>query len=113
MDKISDLGANVTLNVKASAGSIFSIYCLNLNVAARYLQIHNTATTPAGSAVPALTFLVPPSVSGIPGVLALDSSMLGAAGNNFSSGIAFAFSTTVATYTAGAAADQITEILFI
>lgn len=96
-----------TANVKASAGMLFSIYCHNSNAAARYIQIHNTTTTPAGAAVPVLSFLVPAG-----GAVFIDSAMLGADGNYFSTGIAFAFSTTEGTYTAGAAADQYTQIMY-
>lgn len=101
----SDLGANATANVKASAGNVFSIYCHNLNAAVRYIQLHNTATTPAGGAVPTLSFLVAAS-----GVTVIDGAFLGQSGKNFSTGIAFAFSTTETTYTAGTAGDQVTFI---
>lgn len=103
----TNLGANATLNVKASTGNVKSLYCHNLNGAARYIQIHNTATTPAGGATPIFTFLVPAG-----GTAVLDGQFFGENGYNFATGIAFAFSTTEATYTAGTAADQITHILY-
>jgi len=103
----TNFGANATLNVKASTGNIKSVYCHNLNAAVRYLQLHNTATTPGGGAVPLLTFLVPAT-----GVVVLDGQFFGENGFNFTTGIAFAFSTTEGTYTAGAAGDQFTQIMY-
>lgn len=106
-------GANATLNVKASAGNILSIYCENANAAVRYIQVHNTATVPGGGAVPLLVYQVPAAVAGVSGVTAIGAEMLGLQGNNFSTGLAFAFSSTSGTYTAGAAADQNTTLEFV
>ena len=103
----TNFGANATLNVKATPGNVYSVYCNNLNAAVRYLQLHNTATTPAGAAVPLMTFKIPATST-----LVLGTDFFSLAGENFSTGIAFAFSTTEGTYTAGAAADQFTQILF-
>jgi len=100
-----NLGANSTLNVKSSAGNVFSIYCYNANGTARFLQIHNTATTPSGGATPVLSYLVPAT-----GAISIDSASLGAGGTAFTNGIAFAFSTTSTTYTAATASDQLTII---
>lgn len=54
----SNWGANTTLNVKATTGNVYSLYAYNTNAAARFEQIHNTATTPSASAVPVFSFLV-------------------------------------------------------
>lgn len=105
--KFKNLGANATLNVKASTGNVFSLYCHNINAAARYIQLHDTATVPAGAAVPIYTFLVPAG-----GTVLIDGMFFGQNGANFPTGIAFAFSTTEATYTAGTATDQFTIIQY-
>ena len=76
-----DLGANATANVKASAGNVYSAYIENTNAAKRYLQFHNTATTPAGGAVPLYTFAVAGS-----GSILIGSDFWGLAGANFSMG---------------------------
>lgn len=102
-----DFAANATANVKASLGNVFAIYCHNLNAAVRFLQLHNTATTPGGGAVPRMTFLVPAQSA-----INLGAEMFTTSGVNFSTGIAFGFSTTEGTYTAGAAADQFTQITY-
>lgn len=104
----TNFGANATLNVKASAGNVFSVYHHNLNAAARYFQIHNTATVPGGAAVPLMTFLVPAGAS-----IVLGEDFFSQAGLNFTTGIAFAHSTTEGTYTAGTAGDQFTQIQYI
>lgn len=103
----TNFGANTTLNVKASSGNVKSLYCHNSNAAARYIQLHNTATTPAGAAVPLMTFLIPAA-----GSVLIDGSFLGDNGYNFSTGIAFAYSTTEGTYTAATAGEQFTQIMF-
>lgn len=105
--RFQNLGANATLNVKASAGNVRSLYCHNINGAARFIQIHNTATIPGGGAVPIYSFLVPAG-----GTTTIDGAFFGENGMNFSTGIAFAFSTTEATYTAGTATDQFTFIQY-
>lgn len=102
-----DLGSNATANVKNSAGNVLSVLCQNLNAAIRYLQLHNTATTPSASAVPVISIPVPASSTTVIGTDFFNSS-----GINFSNGIAFAFSTTSGTYTAGTAADQMTQITY-
>lgn len=103
----TNYGANATLNVRAAPGNVYSLYCDNLNAGVRYLQLHNTATTPAGAAVPLMTFKIPATST-----LVLGTEFFSQAGMNFSTGIAFAFSTTEGTYTAGAAADQFTQIQY-
>lgn len=100
-------GANATLNVKASPGTVNSLYCHNLGGAAAYVQLHDTNTLPASSAVPLFSFLVP-----VGGTVFIDAQFWGANGHYFVNGIAFAFSTTEATYTAATAANQMTTILY-
>jgi hypothetical protein len=102
-----NLGANATLNVKASAGNILAFECHNLNAADRFFQLHNTATTPGGGAVPTLTFRVPAL-----GQITRDKTFFPGTGAYGSSGWAFAFSTTEATYTAATATDQMTQIFY-
>lgn len=97
----TNFGANLTLNVKSSAGNVYSIHSHNTNAAVRYIQIHNTATTPAGGAVPLASFLIPAN-----SFKDIDHSMLPAGGLYCSNGIAFAISTTMGTYTASATASE-------
>jgi len=103
----SNFGANATLNVKASAGNVFAIECHNSNASTRFLQIHNTATTPAGAAVPLWEVAIPAT-----SVVIIGTEFFGTGGLAFSTGIAFAFSTTKNSYTAGAAGDQTTFIRY-
>lgn len=102
-----DFGSNVTANVKASAGNVKSLYCHNSSGSNAYIQLHNTATTPSSSAVPAFVFLVPAG-----GAVFVDGAFFGENGYNFATGIAFAFSTTEGTYTAATAGDQATIIMY-
>lgn len=98
-------GANATLNVKAAAGNVFSLNCHNANAADRYIQLHDTATVPAGAAAPKFSFLVKAG-----GDTVIGTDYFTDEGCSFAAGIAFAFSTTRDTYTAGTAADQRTEV---
>lgn len=101
----SNLGANATLNVKASAGRVFSLSCFNNNAASRYIQLHNTTTTPAGGAAPVHSFLVPTGSQ-----IVIGADFFTNEGIGFGTGIAFAFSTTRNTYTAATAGDQSTFV---
>lgn len=103
----TNYGANVTLNVKASAGNVFAVVCSNRSGATRYVQLHNTATTPAGGAGPLLSFLVPMNSE-----VGIGEDIFGQEGVNFTTGIAFAFSTTEDTYSAGSASEQKTFIRY-
>lgn len=107
--RFTNFGANATLNVKATAGNVFSLTCINKNaLAARYIQLHNTATVPASGAAPIVTFLVPAN-----GQIVIGTDFFTDFGSYFSTGIAFAYSTTPDTYTAATAGDQTTIIRYI
>jgi hypothetical protein len=103
----TNIGADATKNVKPGPGRIMALTCHNANAAARYLQVHNTITVPSAAAVPALVFLVPAGSQIIVG-----TDFFGTSGVEFSTGVAFAFSTTRDTYTAGTNTDQNTTIIF-
>lgn len=106
--RFADYGANATLNVKTTTGNVLSVSCFNANGATRYLQLHNTATVPNAGDVPRLVFLVPSLQQ-----IRVGTEFFTQAGVNFSTGIAFAFSTTQGTYTAGVAGDQFTQVLYV
>ena len=106
--RFQNLGANATLNVKSSAAQLFSVYVHNVSSSARYLQLFNTATVPASGATPVFTFLVPAG-----GVTVMDGAFFGPNGANFSTGLAFACSTTAKTYTAATASDHVTQIMYV
>lgn len=101
--RFQNLGANATLNVKVTAGNVFALTCYNANASARYLQLHNSATVSSGA--PLYSFLVPPASQIIVGTDFFTNE-----GANFSTGIAFGFSTARDTYTAGTNTDQTTVI---
>lgn len=109
----TNFGANATLNVATGKVAIKGVTCYNGNAAARYLQLHNTATTPSASAVPAWFVLVPAGQMIVLGndFFGDDGMLLGPPGTTFL-GCAFAFSTTARTYTAGTATDQDTQIMW-
>ncbi len=104
----TDFGANITLNISSVTANVLSFACHNSNPGSRFFQLHNTATVPSVSAVPAETFLIPAGSQVVIGTEYFTNS-----GVNFSNGVAFAFSTTKNTFTAGLAADQTTKIKFV
>lgn len=106
-NRFNNIGADATKNVSTRGVAVFSLKCHNANAAARYLQLHNTATVPADQAVPFDCHLVPATAEIIVG-----TDYFGVGGLAFSVGLAFAFSTTRDTYTAGSASDQLTTIRF-
>lgn len=83
-----------SLIAKASAGNLYRLIVTNTG-AAQFVQIHNTTTLPADTAVPAMVVAVPGT-----GTFVLD---LGPAGLAFSTGITICNSSTAPTKTIGAA----------
>jgi hypothetical protein len=104
----NNYGANSTLNVKASLGTVKSLTCFNKSVTNRYIQLHDTATVPSSVAVPKFSILVPSNSQQIIGTDFFTDN-----GIEFSSGIAFAFSATPDVYTGVLASDQSTTINYI
>jgi len=104
---ISMDGGTVTkVVVKATPGNVFAARVTNANAALRYFQFHNKATAPAGADVPVLSFPIP--VSG--GIMAVGAEFLGGSAE-FTVGVAWAISTTAATFTDSATANEHTVIL--
>lgn len=104
----TNFGADATKNIsKIARTRVLSFSCHNINAASRYLQLHDTITTPGAGDVPFVTFLVPSGATVIIGTDWFTNE-----GLIFPTGIAFAFSTTETTYTAGAAGDQVTQVRY-
>lgn len=97
-----------TLNLKASAGNLLRVSCINTTGSTRYLQFHNTATTPGGGATALIKFLIPANSQ-----IIIGPGDIGIAGIYFSTGIAYANSTVASTYTAGSAGDLLLEVNYI
>ena len=107
--RYANLGASTSANVKATPGNVFSLTTTNTNAAVRYVQLHNSAGTPAAAAVPIYTFLLPATA----GMITVGNDFFTNAGAYFSTGIAVTLSTTAGTYTAGTAGDHMTMIHYI
>lgn len=81
--------------VKAAEGTVFGLTVYNNNVAAQWVQLHDSASTPADATVPAVVFEVAAqSARGVE---------FGELGRRFASGIYICNSTTDVTKTLGAA----------
>lgn len=99
------------VSVKASAGNVFSVYVTNENAATRWFQLHRKATAPAATDVPYIALKIPAGTANNPGVLILDSNVLGPAGMYMTTGIGWAISTTQGTFTDSATAAEHTILL--
>lgn len=93
--------------VKASTGDVFSCSCTNRNAAARYFQLFARSTVPPAATVPRLEFLIPAGDQ-----VVIGTDFFTEAGLSFASGIAWGFSTTSGTFTAGVAADCDVQVLY-
>lgn len=98
----TNFGAATKANVKAAAGNIVRVIFTNTNAAVRYGQIHNKATAPAGTDVPIISLPIPGGSVNSPGILSVDLPESQA----FATGIGWAISTTVATFTDSATASD-------
>jgi len=90
-------------SLKASAGTLYQLYAVNLNAAVRYIKFYNKASAPTvGTDTPVATFPIPASATGAGFQINFDP------GFDFSTGIAYATTTGVAdSDTAAVAANEI------
>lgn len=93
---INSAASTNATSIKASAGTVYSIACSNINAATRYVKFYNKASAPTvGTDVPVLTIAVPTN-----GTVVV---AFGAVGHRFATGIALAIT--------GAAADSDTTAI--
>jgi len=90
-----NIGAAQPANIKASAGSVGSVYATNSNVAVRYLMMFEKASAPVAGDTPVQTWLIPAGTATAPGWVEKNFVTPKA----FATGIAFAISTTTGTLT--------------
>ncbi len=79
--------------IKGSAGRLYLLVVTNTKTSSQYIQLHNTTSLPADTAVPIHSILVPPQSS-----MSLD---MGVFGRYFPTGITACNSSTAATKTVG------------
>jgi len=99
---ISAASTNAT-SLKASAGTLYWLYVVNLNAAVRYLKFYNKASSPTvGTDTPVFTFPIPASTTGAGFTISIPP------GADFGTGIAYALTTGIAdSDTAAVAANEI------
>lgn len=97
-----------TFNVKAAAGNLIYAVAHNTTGSTVYLQVHDTATTPANGATAYRKFAVPAN-----SMLILGREELGPDGVYCPTGVALAASTALSTFTAATAGDLVVDYNFI
>ena len=96
-------------SVKASAGTVYGVFAINLNAAVRYLKFYNSASAPTpGSGTPVMTLPIPASTTGAGFWIAVPQGIA------FATGIAYDTTTGVADNDTGAVAanEIILHILY-
>lgn len=102
---LSAASTNAT-SLKGSAGTLYSLYVVNLNAAVRYLKFYNKASSPTvGTDTPVATFPIPASTTGAGFAINFGP------GFDFATGIAYATTTGVADSDTGAVAAN--EIIVV
>lgn len=110
----SSFGTATKANAKASAGQMLFAAASNANASVRYFQIHNKASNPAGTDVPLFSIPVSAGTTNAPGQVILDNDFFTQNGFALSTGVSWAISTTVATFTDSAtASDHVINIGYI
>ena len=100
----STSGEAASLVVKASAGVLFGFFVYNNKTTAQFIQVHNTATVVADTAVPIMNFEIAAQTG--------RTLEFGAHGRAFSTGIMICNSSTDTTKTIGSA-DCIIDAQYI
>jgi hypothetical protein len=91
----STAGYEASRIVKASAGAVFGVSGYNSKASAQFIQLHDSTTVPADTAVPVVTITVPASSN--------FSISWGIYGRVFANGIVICNSSTGPTKTLGSA----------
>lgn len=104
-DNSKDAGSVTKASVKATAGNVYSIRITNANAAVRYFQFHNKASAPAGGDTALRYYLIPAGTATQPTTLELNSNYFSPS-VYFSTGVAWAISTTATTFTDSATASE-------
>jgi hypothetical protein len=103
--KLSAASTNAT-NVKASAGQVYAVHCMNTNAALRYLKLYDKASAPTvGTDTPVITVPLPTNAPVV---------IQPACGIAFANGIGFAMTTGIADSdaTAVAANEIVLNLLY-
>jgi hypothetical protein len=111
----TNLATAVSAVVKATPGRVFSAAINNTVGATRFFQLFNAIVLPAPAAVPFISIRIPANSEAIIGTDFFGARLEGTplrGGLNFSTGIAWGWSTTDFAFTAGLANTQGTHITF-
>jgi hypothetical protein len=99
-------GTSVVDTISGTPARVTKVYVWNKSTSIRYIQLFNRTTNPTTGTVPLVSYVLAPGEKYTLGVADLGSND----GMSFSTGLAWAFSTTEATYTAGTTTDVSVEI---
>ena len=96
-------GSVTKANIKASAGNLYWFRATNKNAAVRWLQFHNKASAPAAAETALINVEIPAGTATQPASVEI---LIPFNGDRFSTGIGWAISTTVTTFTDSATASE-------
>ena len=86
---------------KGEPGQVHSLVVRNLNTAFRFFQLHDKTTAPTSGNAAAISVPIPPN-----SMVVLGEDFFREQGVSFSHGVAWGYSTALATFTAATAADH-------
>lgn len=99
-------GNSAVDTISATPSRVTKVYIYNKSTSIRYLQLFNRSINPTAGTIPLISHVLAPGEKYTLGVTDLGSND----GMSFSVGIAWGFSTTEATFTAGSPTDVSIEI---
>jgi hypothetical protein len=110
----TSFGTATANSVKASNAQLFGFYVTSINASLVYFQLFNKTTAPVNTDVPIYSIPLPAGSATVPSNINLGEAFFGPQGKNFSTGLAWGISSTLATFTdAGTASNYTVHLHYV